>query len=210
VYKDNAILRCDAKTPLTFKGYNEFTYNTANIILSLSHYIFIEENSIVNISHNKALNDSENAALIYYKIKYMSFGPCLFQFLSPKGNLDEDFIHYNTDIFIVAFENNKDYQNIVDGSKLNTCSWVNKSAFRLLSPGNVYKRVLQLDANIENVITRQHATFCFCEGEMHTDCIRDHFGPIFPGQTIPISLKQIPPTHVSDSFTAVHEIFHNF
>jgi len=67
------------------------------------------------------------------------------------------------------------------------------------------KGFLHLDTNIENVITRQHTTFCFCEGEMHKDCIRDHFGPIFPGQTIPISLKQIPPAdHESDSFTAVH------
>ena len=39
---------------------------------------------------------------------------------------------------------------------------------------------------------------------MPTDCIRDHFGPIYPGQTIPISLKQDLPVDKAISFTAIH------
>ena len=52
--------------------------------------------------------------------------------------------------------------------------------------------------------------FCFCEGETHTDCMTDHFGPIFPGQTIPVRLKQVLPVDKSISFTAIRKRFFTF
>ena len=199
-----AILSCNNKILLTFKGYNEFTYNAANFILSLKNYAFIGENSIVNISYNRPLTETNDTvtALVYYK-KWYSFYSCMFQFLSSQGNLDEDFLHNKTN-FSLIFNSNNGYYSIVNGSQLNTCSWVKNGAFQLLTPGDVYKKVLHLDAHIKNVISRHSTTFCVCEGETHTDCIKDHFGPIFPGQTIPISLKQILPLNEAISFTAIH------
>ena len=91
------------------------------------------------------------------------------------------------------FDGNKGYYSHVHGSKLNSCHWKEKTAFQLLTPGDVYKRILHLDVNIKNVISRQYTMFCICEGETHTDCITDHFSPIFPGQTIPVKHKQALP-----------------
>ena len=200
--RNYAILRCDKKTQLIFKGYNEFSYNAADFILRLQSYIFIGETSVLNISYNKPLTKTKHTALIYFKNQY-SIYLCLFQFLSPQGNLDKEFLHSKTD-FSLMFDGNKGYYSNVHGSKLNSCYWKEKTAFQLLTPGDVYKRVLHLDVNIKNAISRQYTTFCFCEGETHTDCIADHFGPIFPGQTIPVKLKQVLPVDKkSVSFTAI-------
>ena len=197
----STILTCDYnKTLLTFKGYTEFSHNNANFILKLHNYIFIEENTIVNFSNNSALK-STTSALVYFKSQF-TISPCLFQFVSPQGNLDKDFLHNKTN-FSLIFKGNKDYYSIVNGSKLNTCYWDKRCAFKQHTPGDVYKRVLHIEANanIKSVISRQCTTFCSCEAEVHTDCIRDHFGPIFPGQTIPISIKQVL---LANSFTAIH------
>ena len=205
--KLHAILRCDSKTNLTFRGYNEFAYNTANVILRVQKYAFIGKSSIVNISYNKPLEETNDAviALVHYFRKQYSFHFCLFQFLSSKeGSLDEGFMHNKTDVSLI-FDHNKGYRSIIHESRLNTCSWEKRGAFQLLTPGDVYKKVLNVDVHIENVISRRSTTFCVCEGEAHTDCIRDHFGPIFPGQTIPISLKQILPPNEAISFTAIHK-----
>ena len=208
LYRDYAILTCDNKTHLTFEGYNEFSYNAANFILKLHRYIFIREYSVLNISYNEPLTQTKYTALIYFKNRFSIFW-CLFQFLSLQGNLDEEFLHNNTN-FSLMFDGNKGYYSHVHGSKLNSCHWKEKTAFKLLTPGNIYKRVLHLDVNIENVIGRQYATFCFCEGETHTDCITDHFGPIFPGQIIPVRLKQVLPVDKSISFTAIRKRFFTF
>ena len=207
--KNYAIIKCDKITILTFKGYNEFAYNTANFILRVQNYVFMGESSIVNISYNKPPAETNDlvprpvTALVYYYKKQYSFNFCLFQFLSSQGNLDEGFMHNKSD-FSLIFDHNKGYHSSVHGSRLNTCSWEKRGAFQLLTPGDVYKKVLHVDVHIENVISRNSTTLCVCEGEAHTDCIRDHFGPIFPGQTIPISLKQVLPLGKTISFTAIH------
>ena len=204
-----AILGCDNKTELTFKGYNEFVNNAANFILRLQSCIFIAENSILNISHNKPLQKIKStAALIYYKHQYNIYS-CLFQFLSPQGVLDKNFLKSNKTDYRLFFDGNKGYHNIVYGSKLNSCYWNNKSAFHLLTPGDVYRRVLHFDTNIENAVSRQYATFCYCKSETDADCITDHFGPIYPGQTISLRLTQVLPVRKnnSESFTAIHKKF---
>ena len=168
------------------------------------------ENSILNISHNKALKKIKYAALIHYKHQYnIKFYSCLFQFLSPQGMSDIEFLQNNKTDFGLFFDGNKGYSSIVYGSKLNSCYWEKKSAIRLLTPGDVYKRVLHFDVNIENAINRRSTTFCYCESEMHADCITDRFGPIYPGQTIPLRLTQVLPVgkNFSESFTAIHQKF---
>ena len=54
--------------------------------------------------------------------------------------------------------------------------------------------VLQFGNNTsEQIVHRQICTLCYCDNGISEDCIKDHFGPIHPGQNIPINLKQIPP-----------------
>ena len=159
-----AILTPDSKTVMTFKGYSEFAYNKANYILELQQYVIIGENSILNISYNEPLTQTDHTALVYFKQQY-SIYLCIFQFLSQQGYMDVDYLH-SKDNFGLMFDNNKGYYSIVHGSQLNTCYWKKNSAFWLLTPGDVYKRFLHLDVHARNVISRQITTFKFVPVKM--------------------------------------------
>ena len=193
-----------------FEGYNNFTFNTADIILSLNTYIFIKEFAVINISHNTAINDTlsshkQTKALIHYE-KVNSIQPCLFQFLSTK-NLDEEFQNNNSSFFFtVILKNNARYNSIIFGTQLNSCYWLKQSSLKTLTPATVYEKVLQYDMSDMSVIGRQEGTLCYCKNETYVDCLRDHsFGSIFPGQTIPISLVRMPLSSVSN--TAIYSSF---
>ena len=203
-----------------FEGYNYFTFNTADIILSLNNYIFIKEFTIINISYNMALDDTdctschkETKALIYFE-KGNSIQPCLFQFLSTK-NVDEDFQNNDErDFFTVILKNNTNYNSITFGTQLNSCYWLKQSSLKTLTPASVYEKVLQYDTSDISAIGRQVGTLCYCKNETYVDCLRDHnFGSIYPGQIIPISLIRMPPNNVvntaiySSSFPYSHNAY---
>ena len=187
----------------TFEGYNNFTFNTANIILFLNTYIFIKEFAIINISYNMAIDStiSSHKTLIYYE-QVNIIQPCLFQFLSTK-NLDKEFQNNdNKDFFTVILKNNTRYNSMTFGTQLNSCYWLKQSSLKL-TPANVYEKVLKYDTSDMSVIGRQAGTLCYCKNETYVDCLRDYsFGFIYPGQTIPISLIRMPLSNVSN--TAVY------
>ena len=185
----------------TFEGYNDITFNTADIILFLNTYIFVKEFAIVNISYNMAVDDTSSShkqtkALIYSE-KVNSVQPCLFQFLSTK-NLDEEF--EKTDFYTVILKNNINYNSITFGTQLNSCYWLKQSSLKTLTPATVYKKVLQYDMSDTSVVSRQVGTLCYCKSETYVDCLRDHnFGSIYPGQTIPISLVRMLHSDVNNT-----------
>ena len=47
---------------------------------------------------------------------------------------------------------------------------------------------------------------CYCDNRISADCIKDHFKPIFPGQTIPISLKQVPPISPTSIYSSAQSL----
>ena len=187
-----AIIRCNG-TILRFEGYNEFAYNTANTIISLvEKHIGLNDNTIISFLHNKALTTesiSSPRSVIKFKMT-KTFYNCLFQFFSKSGNLDKQFIDNNAVMYFnVTFEGNKDYRSTIYGTQLNSCYWDFRSAFKKLTPGVVYKRLLHFNVTSEKITKRQGVSFCYCDSTGHVDCIIDQFGPIYPGQNIPISLK---------------------
>ena len=99
----------------------------------------------------------------------------------------------------MIFKNNHNYTSILYGTLLNSCQWLPNGTFHTATPGDVYKRVIQYDTTA-NIITRREATFCYCDkatGEV--DCFRDNFipTPIYPGQTTPINLIQVPTPEIT-------------
>lgn len=191
-----AMIRCNG-TLLIFKGYNEFSRNTANEIISLvQKYIGLHDNATITFLQNKALNrskqESMHRSVIKFKKTMLTFYLCLFQFFSKSENLDEDFMNNKTDVYFnVTFKGNTNYNSTIFGTQMNSCYWdPRQSAFMNLSPGYVYKRVLHFNVASEKITSRVGPTFCYCESADYVDCMKDHFGPIYPGQAIPISLKQ--------------------
>ena len=198
-YSGKAVIRCN-RTVLMFKGYNEFSSNTANIIISLLHkYIALYENATISLLQNEALSYTKfkPTSVIKFKAKIVYYN-CLFQFFSESENLEKDVM--NTIVvlyFNVTFKGNKNYTSTVFGTQLNSCYWDKQSAFKKLTPGYVNKRVLHFNVTNEKIVNREGVTFCYCEKTTNVDCMKDQFGPIYPGQSIPISLKQSVLSNVS-------------
>jgi len=192
-YAGKTLLEFNGTIP-TFEGYNNFTFNTADIIMSINNYIFIKEYAIINISYNEALSDAlkdhKQPKTLIYSEKKDNIQPCLFQFLSTKHHLDEEFQNNERDVFSVIFKNNTNYNSMTFGIQLNSCYWVKKSLIIALTPGTVYKKVLQYDITDKNIVSRQVGTLCHCENETDADCLSDNVSSTtYPGQAIPISLK---------------------
>ena len=188
-------------TVVIFKQYNEFSYNTADTIITLQKYILLTEGATLNISQNrvKSNESKENYQPLVFFSTSLSIYPCIFQFISPKGNLDKQFVNNTIINFSVVFSNNQKYTSVFRGTVLHSCYWEPNSAFYDTTPGDVYKRVIQYDTTA-NIMTRREATFCYCDkATREVDCFKDNFTstPIYPGQTIPISLVQVPPYKVT-------------
>jgi len=187
----NGLLSCSKPV---FEGSNNFSLNKANIIISVQKYIYIREGATLNISCNRALHVNRlPRSLVNFTSSLATF-PCLFQFLSPKFNSDEDVINNNSINFSVIFSNNHNYTSAVYGTILNSCYWLPHTTFKHASPGDVNRKVIKWDTT-KYIIARNEPTFCYCDKSTDKiDCLRDHFlsTPIYPGQMIPISLIQIP------------------
>ena len=201
-----ALLNC-SKAQLIFKGYNEFSFNTAYWILDLSNYTILIGNAIINITYNTAILYSEVRPKIseYTTSALMQFTEdssnhlCMFQFYLSLQNSPHNTLLYNnlTQFFKIAFEDNENYSSLISGTQLNSCFWLNNTVnFGSLTVGDVMASVMNFNSSSEQVVHRQVGTLCYCDDQgddSHTDCIKDHFNSTFPGQTIPIKLKQMPP-----------------
>ena len=133
----------------------------------------------------------KSTALIYYEDSSKDH-LCKFQFLS---NSSSTVVFENlTDYFAILLEDNTDYTSLIFGAQLNSCFWLKDAInFGNVTTGEVMKSVLKFNKTIEQVIQRDITTLCYCENNVYEDCITDYFEPIFPGQMVPINLKQIPP-----------------
>ena len=204
-WQDKAITRC-TKSVVVFKGYNEFSGNRANVIISLlQKYIALYENVTISFLQNEAplYTNFKPRSVINFKTKTVYYY-CLFQFFSESENLEKDFMNNNAVVhFNVTFKENRNYESTIFGTQMNSCYWNKQSAFKNLTPGYVYKRVLHFDVGNEEFVNREGVTFCYCEKPNNVDCMKDQFGPIYPGQNIPISLKVSMLSNVSTDIPLV-------
>ena len=195
VDQPKAILTC-YKTKLTFEEYSEFSFNTAYWILTLTNYIMLRGNAIINITQNSVVIpyalEGKSTALIYFESSNNDH-LCKFQFLS-KSNSSQTVLYENlTDYFAIFFEDNTNYSSLIFGTQLNSCFWLKDAInFADLTTGDVMKSVLKFNKTSKQVIQRNITTLCYCKNNNNEDCITDYFRPIFPGQMVPINLKQVP------------------
>ena len=196
--KTQGLLVYDKTVPI-FEGHNKFSFNTADVIISLNSWIFLREGATLDISNNNALNvkSTQPKSLIYFKERLDNY-PCIFQFLLRKGSLDEGYTNNNSVNFSVVFRNNHNYTSILYDTVLNSCHWRKQNIFQNSTPGDVYKSIVQFDMTT-NIIARQEVTFCYCDNITEADCLKDNFTttPIYPGQIIPINLVQVSTRNIT-------------
>ena len=211
-----ALIKC-SKTILIFEGYNEFSFNTAYWILDLTNHTALVGHAIINITQNIGIievsEDFPPVALIHFNTNGNNHF-CMFQFYSswPKSSPSALPCNNPADYFNIFFKNNTNYSSIIFGTQLNSCFWLNDTInFGSLTTGDVLRGVIHSNETNKQVVRRQVGTLCYCDNVTGEDCIEDHFGTIFPGQRIPISLKQFPPYSETSIYTIVKPLkqFHD-
>ena len=193
--KEQGVLMLDRSHPV-FEGYNEFFGNVATVILTFYEYVYIKEGCIINISYNKAelgeiiVQQTIVKTLIHFETtNTLQLQPCAFQFLS--NNIDQLTLNYS-----IMFRHNQNYSSVIYGALLNSCHWLENTAFKILNSSFVYKRVLNFDSCAPATpIDRQKSTICFCDdtNRSRVEYFKEKFKPIFPGQYIPVHLTLLPP-----------------
>ena len=177
-----------------FKGYYDFSYNVANSILSIYRYITLLQNTTIKITNNKASGNKKDQnkhwAPIHVGTRHTLFD-CSFQFNITNYQM------LNVHIIVL---NNTNYVHKVYGTQMNSCHW-HKNIDHNTTPGEVYNNVFLHNSSQQYYINRDGAMLCHCKTDTEVvDCFKDHFQPIFPGQTTNISIFLLPTT----TQTAVH------
>ena len=195
IKQPKALIKCK-ETVLIFEGYNEFSFNTAYCILEMSTHAILRENATINITQNiavTALKGIKDRTLALINSNDNS-GLCMFRFYSSHQESSQSHKH-RTDFFVIVLTDNKNYSTLIYRTQLNSCYWLKDAInFGNVTTGDVMRSVLHFNNNTsEQVLRRQVCTLCYCDDRISEDCIKDHFGSIYPGQNIPINLKQVPP-----------------
>ena len=161
---------------LAFSGYNEFSNNKASSVIS-SFKLFIEENTILNLTFNKV-----RSIFTYNEINsYDHIKPCVIQYISKQGNLDDEFQIGQKLNYSVIIDNNSIENVKMLSNGFMHCTWdlPSESAFISSIPFHVNKEVISGD---NKIFSERVSVLCLCT-KNDTDCTNEEVGPFYPGQT---------------------------
>ena len=184
---------------LSLTDYIEFSANKGNAIISYHsrkyHYVMLLESTILNVSHNDFTNFART-----YQIS-LTTPKCYFQYFSNR-QLGSDFGNYS-----IVFENNNEKYTQIAYNNLPIvhCSWLPQSAYNTAMPLTVNKQYIQFtnaSGSKFNLLPQsaRQKTSCYCETNDLYDCYKELLGPIYPGQTITISLINSHNTHGLEAY----------
>ena len=191
------------QTNLTCSNYIEFSKIEADALFRYIYYdfsnytyfnMFIEQNTIVNVSCNNFstfVSRSLDTVLKSDAIWNYMYPPCYFQYL---GNalLDND---TKNSSYSVIFDRNYGKPGAKFAYKdlpLVHCSWLPQSAFNTAMPLEVNKKYIKyINKSGTFDMVPQYArqkTLCYCDNTNHYDCEKELLDPIYPGQTVTLTL----------------------
>ena len=163
---------------IKYNKYNEISNNSANYVIE-AMAIHINENSILNISFNFLQFHCIIYSLQYYDVLEV----CAIQYISERGNLDNEFqsgqkLNYSV---IVHMNNMSEISN----NNLRHCEWDSTSAFLTSSPLHVNKYFIQQNTTMRK---RHKKDICLCSQSDHIniDCYSEELGPFYPGEAVSI------------------------
>ena len=142
------------------------------IIINRGRYNIIHEHAIVNISNNDYIVRRE-----IHNIKYSFYPPCYFQYMSKRGNLDNDFVNGVPLNYSIVLNNDSSIDYLEQ--LMIHCYWLPGSAFNTTNPYDVYKKFVKKDFPLmhERII-------CHCVSKSYKDCRTHVLATIYPGQVI--------------------------
>ena len=177
------------KTYPQFGGYNEFSYNVANSILSVYRNISLLQNTRINILNNRVSSNiykTDKQRKLHWAPIHVGTRETLFQ-----CSFQFDVETYWTANISVNMINNTYYSHAVFGTQMNSCYW-HRNATNDVTPGEAYTNIFLHNQSLKPYVNREGAMLCYCKNDSHQDCFKDRFQQIFPGQVTNISLILLP------------------
>ena len=167
-------------------NYVEFSECMAETAIFVEQ-LYLNEYSLINITNNTF------GGFVYNEISFstdpvsilmpMMLMPCIFQFLSKRGNLDHDIQTGKNLNYTILFKNNN--IEVLSYYKYSTvhCGWNKNTAFLKSSPRLVNPKMIQyINDSLEDQTVTKY--ICFCDKPVRDDCYREELGPFYPGQTV--------------------------
>ena len=161
---------------LIFSNYNQFINNYVNYAAISAQVIFVQENSTLQFT----LNTFKSPALSAHKqYKFTDIiKRCTIQYISNRGNLDEEFQAGRKLNYSILFTNNS--MTALTNAKSSHCSWDLSSAFQTSRPINVNHRFLIFDNKFPKPSDK---VVCICNNEQQS-CQIEEIDFIYPGQNV--------------------------
>ena len=168
------------KSNITLSGYVEFSNVSEKAIIShdMSEYfmMFVNENSIINISQN-SFKYFAVCKFPRYKYSY-----CYFQYLSSESlDVRQNYRNYSI-VFQTNIEKlmNSTYNNL----PITHCKWLPQSLFNTEIPLKVNKRYIKYisKAGTSDLLPQNNRkkNLCYCDKSIRYDCYKDILDPVYP------------------------------
>ena len=199
------------QSEISLEGYTEFSANKGKTIISYSSNQFclmLIENVILNASYNNYESFAFNL------LKISNIPACYFQYVSEK-ELD---IHHGNYSIIFKKNNEKYTQKAYNNLPIVHCSWLPQSTYKIVNPYFVNKQYIHfITISGDNFSmlpqSSRKKTLCYCNTDNNYDCYKETLDPIYPGQTITITLINYRTTFGHDIYqtkdvvvdTSLHE-----
>ena len=189
---------------LMYENYVECSSNFARFIIRAKEvsYYLLKEHSVINITNNLVYASITTAAVYNQHIRQL----CYYQFISDRGNLDQEFAKNNTLNYRLLLINNTYTapQYEVDFLSCNKCSWLPETAFYSSKSCDVFNKVVETNILWANRTIRESALsmVCPCSTTDKYDCKEHHLGSLFPGQTLQVKLIMMQKHETSNVMVA--------
>ena len=176
----------------TFEFINNYATIGAGLGIYANSYVLVHEGANISFVNNFA---RRRGGAVYvenlYSVPSNLANICFFQYLSPRGNLDDvERIDVN-----ILFANNSagEAGNSIFSSLIDECSWLPNTAFQEASPSIVTSTTISFADLLKEQISSEPYQVCFClpssMQNIETACIINSYSTtIYPGQTIDVTV----------------------
>ena len=164
-----------ANSHVEFGCYNEFSSNKVHYAVSITAVVFMQENTILNFTINEFFNFISSIEQSLTGIDL-----CAIQYLSNRGNLDNQFqLGHELNYSVVIFDNKGVPPFCSRCTHLVHCAWDPSSAFKTSIPLHVNQKFIKSD-----FIITEEKRICLCSNNSEFNCYSGIEGPFYPGETL--------------------------
>ena len=173
---------------LQIHNYTEIRNSSVYTLTDIKQ-IYIEENTMLHIAFNNVTllfslpTDDPHPKLFKAASPIDSLvSPCLFQYLSKQGNLDNHTLQDTKLTYHILLHHNLAKLFAVVKYIVTHCSWIPNTAFVEANSKHVSQKIIQFYNN--NFTLEGYKQICLCEHENKSNCQQDELSPVYPGKTV--------------------------